>query len=252
MKNKTILITGASSGLGEALARYSAAQGCHVALIARRLEKLEQIAEQLREKYTVRVEVAQLDVNEHDRILPIFMGLSDLLGGIDVVVINAGITNVRKLADDRLDKDIAVFNTNVIAAIACSDAAQTMFKFQGQLGHIVAVSSYSAFIGLPQVAAYSASKAALAAYFNTIRPTLQKRGIALSVIYPGFVQTDILKGFSSKLPIIATVDDVVTQIFHAIARKKAEAIVPPLPWKLLYGLQQITPKPILRLFTKFI
>ena len=82
MAKRNILITGASSGLGEALARYSASQGCNLALVARRLENLEQIAEQIREQYHVRVEVAQLDVSEHDKILPIFMGFHDLLGQI--------------------------------------------------------------------------------------------------------------------------------------------------------------------------
>lgn len=246
MSKKTVLITGASSGLGEALAKYCATQGYHLALVARRVERLEQIAEEIREKHHVQVEVAQLDVNEHDKILPIFMGLSDLLGGIDIVVINAGIIHVRRLADDRIDKDIAIFNTNVVAAIACSDAAQHMFRFQGKGGQIAVISSYSAFFGLPQAAAYSASKAAVASYFNAIRPTLQKRGIAVTVIYPGFVKTDLLHGFGSSLPIIADPDDVAKPIFNAIIQQKAEAIVPPLPWKLIYRVQQLTPKPVLR------
>lgn len=96
LKDETVLITGASSGLGAALARHCAKQGCNLALVARRLEYLE--------------------------------------------------------------KDKAVFETNVIAAIACSDAAQHMFKLQGQEGHWVAISSYSAFIGLPQAAAYLVSR----------------------------------------------------------------------------------------------
>jgi short-subunit dehydrogenase len=246
MKKNTVLITGASSGLGEAFARYCASQGCHLALVARRLEKLEQLAEQLRERYAIQVEVAQLDINEHQKILPIFMGLSDLLGGIDTVMINAGITKVRRLADERLDKDIDIFNTNVIAAIACSDAAQKMFQIQGGGGHLMAISSYSAFMGLPPAAAYSASKAAVASYFNAIRSALYKRKITLSVIYPGFVQTDLLKGFNSALPIIAKADDVAKQMYDVMLKKKAEAIVPPLPWKVLYGLQQMTPKPVLR------
>lgn len=243
---KTVLITGASSGLGEALARYCASQGCHLALVARRLERLEQLAEKIRDQYQVQVEVAQLDVTEHDKILPIFMGLSDLLGRIDTIVINAGILKTRRLADDRLDKDIAVFDTNVIAAIACADAAQKTFQFQGKGGHIIAISSFSAVLGLPQAAAYSASKAAIASYFTTLRPALLKRKIKTSVVYPGFVKTDLLKGFNSVLPIIATSDVVAKHIYEVIQKAPAEAIVPPLPWKILYRVQQITPKPVLQ------
>lgn len=252
MKNKTVLITGASSGLGEALAEYCASQGCALALVARRLEKLEQIAEKIREKYHVQVEVAHLDVTDHDKILPIFMGLSDLLGRIDSIVINAGILKTRKLADEHLHKDIAIFETNVIAAIACADAAQKMFQFQGRDGHIMAISSYSALLGLPQAAAYSASKAAIASYFNTLRPALVKKNIKISVVYPGFVKTDLLKGFKSPLPIIATAENVAKHIYHVIEKTPAEAIVPPLPWKILYRVQQLTPKPVLQWITQFI
>ena len=250
MAKKTVLIVGASSGLGEALARYCAQKGCNLALVARRLELLEQLAEKIRDQYHVQVEVAQLDINDHDKILPIFMGLSDLLGRIDTIVINAGILKSRRLADDHLQKDIAIFNTNVIAAIACSDAAQKMFNFQGGKGHLVAISSYTAFLGLPQAAAYSASKAALASYFNTIRPSLQSKGIKTTVVYPGFVKTDLLKNFKTPLPIIADSDTVAKFIFDAIEKQVNEAIVPPLPWKILYRVQQITPKPVLQWLTR--
>lgn len=252
MVKKTILITGASSGLGEALALYCAAQGCNLALVARRLERLEQLAEKIREKHHVQVEVAQLDVTEHDKILPIFIGLSDLLGKIDTIVINAGILKTRRLADDRIQNDISLFETNVIAAIACADAAQKMFQLQGKSGHIVAISSYSALLGLPQAAAYSASKAALATYFNTLRPALLKNKIKTSVVYPGFVKTDLLKGFKSPLPIIAKSDAVAKHIFEVIIKAPPEAIVPPLPWKILYRVQQLTPKPVLQWLVKFI
>lgn len=252
LKDKTVLITGASGGLGAALARHCAKQGCNLALVARRLEHLEHLAEQLREQYAVRVEVAQLDVTEHQKVLPIFIGLSDLLGQIDIVVLNAGIIKVRHLADSHLEKDKAVFETNVIAAIACSDAAQHMFKLQGQEGHLVAISSYSAFIGLPQAAAYSASKAALASYFNAIRSRLKKRNIALTIVYPGFIDTDLLHGFQSRLPIVAQAEDIAAQIYKAIQKQKAEIIIPPLPWKVIYALQKVTPKPVLRWLAQFV
>ena len=191
MPKKTVLITGASSGLGEALATYCAQQGCALALVARRLDQLEVLAEKLRDQYRVQVEVAYLDVTEHDKILPIFMGLSDLLGRIDTVVINAGILKTRRLADERLDKDIAVFNTNVIAAIACADAAQHMFNFQGGRGHIIAISSYSALLGLPQAAAYSASKAALDKVTADLAGKLDGTDVCINLADPGWCRTDL-------------------------------------------------------------
>lgn len=252
MAKRNILITGASSGLGEALARYSASQGCNLALVARRLENLEQIAEQIREQYHVRVEVAQLDVSEHDKILPIFMGFHDLLGQIDCVVINAGVLSLRKLADHRLENDAHNFNVNVISAIACSDAAQHLFQYQGGGGQIAVVSSYSAFIALPKAASYSASKAAVASYFNAIRPMLTKRNINVTILYPGFVKTDILGNFKTSSALLAEPDHVAKLMYQAIDAKKAEAIVPPLPWKILYGIQQVTPNALLRLASRWI
>lgn len=252
MTQKTILITGASSGLGAAFAHYAASQGCHLALVARRLENLEQIAEQLREKYAVQVEVAQLDVNEYDKILPIFLGLSDLLGGIDTVMINAGVSLRRHYGDDHLERDIQVLNTNVISAIACSDAAQKVFQVQGKAGQLLVIASYSAFIGLPQAAAYSASKAAVASYFNALRPILKKHQISVSIIYPGFVQTDLIKSFQNIIPIVAKADDVAVQMYDIMLKKTPEAIVPPLPWKAFYHLQQVTPKPVLRWISQFL
>lgn len=243
---KNILITGASSGIGEALAYACAKRGMNLALVARRHQRLDNLAETLRDYYGVQVEVAELDVRDHDRILPIFIGLSELLGQIDIVVANAGILKNRKMADGNIRRDVEVFETNVLGAIATSDAAINLFNIQGGDGQIAAISSYSAFFPLPSGAAYSASKAAVASYFNAIRAPLMDQDIHVSVIYPGFVKTDLLKGFNPRgLPIIARANDVAEEILNAILAKKKNAIVPKLPWALIRQIQRIIPAPLL-------
>jgi short-subunit dehydrogenase len=246
LMKKNILITGASSGIGEALAYACAKRGMNLALVARRHSRLESLAETLREYYGVQVEVAELDVSHHEKILPIFVGLSELLGHIDIVVANAGILKNRKLADGNIQRDERVFETNVLGAIATSDAAINMFRMQGRGGQIAAISSYSAFFPLPSGAAYSASKAAVASYFNAIRAPLMAERIAVSVIYPGFVKTDLLKGFNSHgLPIIARATDVAEEILNAILAKKRNAIVPKMPWAVIRQVQRLIPAPLL-------
>lgn len=243
---KTVLITGASSGLGEALAYACAKRGMNLALVARRLTELEALAETLRDEYGVQVEVAELDVRDESKIMPIFLGLSELLGQIDIVVANAGIMKTREPGDGRLERDSQIFKTNVMGAIATSEGAISLFRIQRTAGHIVAISSYSAFFPLANAAAYSASKAAVGNYFNAIRPVLSREDISVSVIYPGFVKTDLLRGFNSRgLPIIAKADDVAEEILNAIVAGKRNAIVPRLPWALFRQVQKFIPVPLL-------
>lgn len=250
---KNVLITGASSGIGEALAYACAKRGMNLALVARRTERLENLAERIREKFQVQVEVATLNVCETEKVLPVFIGRSELLGHIDIVIANAGILKNRRAGDGRVDRDAEVLQTNVLGAIATSEGAISMFRMQGRGGQIAAISSYSAFFPLPSGAAYSASKAAVASYFNAIRLPLVKEKIDISVIYPGFVKTDLLKGFNSfGLPIVASAERVAEEILTAIIAKKKNAIVPKLPWAAFHQLQRIIPAPLLQGMQRFL
>ncbi len=252
-QQKVILITGASSGIGEALAWAAAKRGMNLALVARRLERLENLAEKIREKYQVQVEVAALDIHDSDKITPLFLGFSDLLGNIDIVVANAGILKNRKVGDGRIDRDAQVFQTNVLGAIATSEAAIALFRAQASAGQIAVISSYSAFIPLPSGAAYSASKAAVSSYFNAVRAPLLRENIAVSVIYPGFVSTDLLQGFNSHgLPIVAKASEVAEEILTAILAKKKNAIVPKLPWAVVHQVQRIVPSSFIGLLQKYL
>ncbi len=252
-QQKTLLITGASSGIGEALAWAAAKRGMNLALVARRLEKLESIAEKIREKYQVQVEVAALDIHDSQKITPIFMGFSELLGKVDIVVANAGILRNRKVGDGNIERDAQVFQTNVLGAIATSESAIALFRAQASEGQIAVISSYTAFIPLPSGAAYSASKAAVSSYFNAVRAPLSRENIAVSVIYPGFVGTDLLRGFNSHgLPIVAKASDVAEEILNAILAKKKNAIVPKLPWAVVHQVQRLIPSPIIGMLQKYL
>jgi hypothetical protein len=248
LAGQRVIITGASSGIGEALAVECVRRGMHVGLVARRLDNLIRLAERLREQAgaTVQIEVAQLDVTDTDQVIPTLRGLADLLGGTDVVIANAGILRLRKAGDARMDKDAAIFATNVMGAIATSEAAISIFRDQGKGGRIVAISSFSAFMPLPSSAAYSASKAAVTNYFNGIRGRLSREQIGVTVVHPSFVKTDMLNGISPRgLPLVSKAEDVAKEIVNAIAAGEANPVVPKHPWSWIHQIQRFAPEQLL-------
>lgn len=250
LAGQRVIITGASSGIGEALAIECVKRGMHVGLLARRVDHLARLAERLRELSSgsgVRIEFASLDVCDTAQVTPTITGLVDLLGGLDMLIANAGILRMRKVGDGRVERDAQIFATNVMGAIASSEAAITQFRLQGKNGgRIVAISSYSAFLPLPSSAAYSASKAAVTNYFNGVRAPLLRENIAVTVVHPSFVKTDMLNGISPRgLPMVARVDDVAREIMDAIAAGKRNPIVPKMPWSWLHQVQRFTPEKLL-------
>ncbi|RZU38298.1 short-subunit dehydrogenase [Fluviicoccus keumensis] len=247
---KNVIITGASSGIGEALARAFAAEGHNLGLAARRTERLEALARELEDAHHIKVVVTALDVQRDDTVAAALGVLAQDLGPVDIVVANAGITGVRRSGSGDISTDKAVFQTNLIGAVATLDAATRIFNAQG-FGHLVGISSVSAFFPIPGSAAYSASKAALTNYMNAMRLELAKKKIDVTVIHPGFIKTDIAPGME-KYPFVIEADAAAKQMLAAIAAKKANAIVPALPWKPVKGLMSLMPDSVMTLlFTKF-
>lgn len=247
---KNVIITGASSGIGEALARAFAARGDNLGLAARRTDKLESLARELEEAHGIKVAVTALDVQRDETVAAAINSLAQALGPVDIVVANAGITGVRRSGSGNLDTDKAVFQTNIVGAVATLDAATRLFAAQGH-GHLVGISSVSAFFPIPGSAAYSASKAALTNYMNAMRLELAKKKIDVTVIHPGFIKTDIAPGME-KYPFVIEADAAAKQMLAAIAAKKANAIVPALPWKPVKGLMSLMPDSVMTLlFARF-
>ncbi len=234
-----VIITGASSGIGEALAVCFAAQGCALGLAARSVDKLDVLAARLREDYAVQVETLSLDVQDQASIPVAIDALIERLGGLDIIVANAGITGIRRSGRDPLSIDLAVFQTNLFGAIATLDVATTYFLKQGH-GHLVGMSSFSAFAPIPGSAAYTASKAALTNYMNAMRLELLDKHIDVTVIHPGFINTHIAPKMD-KYPFVINADVAAKEMVAAIARKQVNVIVPALPWRLAKGVLQHMP-----------
>jgi short-subunit dehydrogenase len=234
-----ILITGASSGLGARMAHDFAARGRNLALCARRIEQLEQIrTDLLRENPGIKIAIAQLDVTNHEQVFAVFHGLSQELGGLDRVIVNAGVGQGKPIGTGHFDTNLAIANTNFVAALAQCEAAMEIFRARGQ-GHLVVISSIAGLRGLPGFQAYSATKAGVAILAEAIRAETLATPINVTTIYPGFIESSI-GGSDDKKPFRVSTEKGVRAMVRAIDREPAQAKVPPWPWVPVgFGLRRL-------------
>ncbi|MGV9710859.1 SDR family oxidoreductase [Gordonia sp. NPDC003424] len=222
-----ILITGASSGLGEGMARRFAAQGRSLALCARRTDRLDVLADELRAD-AAQVAAAGLDVTDTDAVPRVFGELADALGGLDRVIVNAGLGKGAPIGTGKASANIETVQTNLVGALAQAEAALEIFRAQ-DAGHLVLVSSMSAIRGLPRAqAAYSASKAGLLALGQGLQAEFAGSPITISVLLPGYIETDINRGVRTAL--MTDIDTGVDAMVAAIEREPGWAPVPRWPW----------------------
>lgn len=238
---KHVVISGASSGLGAGMARELAARGHALGLCARRTERLEQLAAELRDAHGVRVEVRTLDVTDHARVFAVFEDLARAFGTIDRVIVNAGVGDGRRVGTGHFDTNRRAIETNLLAGLAQCEAAVAIFRRQGS-GHLVVMASMSAFRGLPRhLTAYAASKAGLAHLAEGIRAELLGTGIAVTTIFPGYVRTEMNEAVKRKLPFEVDLATGSRALVRAIEREPATACVPAWPWALVRLALRVMP-----------
>ena len=234
-RDKTVLITGASSGLGEGMAKLFAKLGYNLAICARRTDRLESLQSELVAEYpNIRVEYRALDVSDYDAIFEVFDAFATDFGYIDKVVVNAGIGESRRIGKGRFETNRRTVEINFISALAQCEAAMNIFRAQNS-GHLVVISSMSAIRGMPKhLTAYGASKAGLAHLAEGIRADmlLTKLPIKVSTIYPGYIRTEINEN-AKPLPFEVDSDTGTKAIVAAIEAGVDEACVPSLPWSIV-------------------
>tara|TARA_R110002167_G_scaffold118753_3_gene295494 strand:- start:416 stop:1159 length:744 start_codon:yes stop_codon:yes gene_type:complete len=240
MSKGSIIITGASDGIGKYLAFEMAKRGYQLGLTARRINLLEEIKAEIGNTYpNCKVEVAALDVSNYEEIGPCLDQLKTKLGTINIVLANAGIARAGKVSKAPWQQHIEVINTNVNGAIVTLSEALRIFNEQGH-GHLVGTSSVAAFRGLPNNAAYSASKAALATFMEGIRAETLKDNIDVTVLYPGFIDTAINRDLKSR-PFVIGVEDGAKLFADLIEAKVHSSTVPKWPWSLLGSFIKVLP-----------
>jgi short-subunit dehydrogenase len=229
---KNILITGASSGLGEEMARQFAAKGRNLALCARRVERLDALRDELAST-GVTVITRELDVNDHDAVFATFTELRDELGGLDRVIVNAGLGKGARIGTGRFDANRATATTNFVAGLAQCEAAMTLFR-EANAGHLVVVSSVSALRGMPgSITVYAATKAGIAVLAEGIRSDVLGSPIKVTTLFPGYIRSEMNERVAQRVRFMADTEPGVRAMVAAIEREPAEAIVPAWPWRAL-------------------
>jgi len=225
---KVIFITGASSGIGAGLALAFAVKGASLGLLARRTDLLNE----LKLKCEARGGTARVfpcDVTDETAVASAARSLESEFGRIDVLIANAGIggndPETSALSPSAIRK---VFEVNLMGAVnAVHSVIPGMLKRNS--GQLVAVSSLAGFRGLPKSAAYSSSKAAMTAFFESVRLDLIGTGVGVTVIQPGFIKTALTSGRAAKMPFLMELEDAIPLFINAIEKKKRFAA---FPWQL--------------------
>lgn len=224
---KVVFITGASSGIGRALAVELGKRGAHTGLLARRGDVLKEIVAEV-EAAGGRALALTADVRDAEAVRRAAADLSKAFGPIDVLVANAGVGATTAAKDLKPEVVADVFNINVLGAVNSATAVLSSMVERGR-GHLIVISSLAAYRGLPKSAAYCASKAAVSAFFESLRVDLRGTGVYVTIIHPGFIKTPLTAGREAQMPYLMELDDAVKKIVRAIeTRKKSYAF----PWQL--------------------
>ena len=217
-------VTGASSGIGRGLAVRLAQEGYAVGLAARRKDRLEEVVGDIHD-YGGRAQAFECDVSDPDRVRQAVGECRLALGPIDLLVANAGV-GARAAPDSLSAEDVeAVFQTNFMGAVVAAESVLPEM-LRRRSGHLVAVSSVAGFGGLPQRAAYTASKAAMTTFFESLRLDLRDTGVAVTVIHPGFVRTEMTGRDARRRPFIMDVDQAVDRMMAAIDARRPSLMFP--------------------------
>lgn len=224
LAGSSVFITGASSGIGAQLARELCGRGARVGLVARRSERLEELAGEL--AGGPGVAWAAADVTEAEALFQALERLAEELGGTDVVVANAG-SNYQE-RPHKPGIAVGLYDLNVAGMLRLFDWALPRF-LERRRGHLVGISSVASFFGLPGNAAYCGSKAAMRIHLQSLRVTLKRRGIAVTTICPGFVKSELTEDFRGPMPFLWETDRAVRVIADAIEKDRGEVV---FPWQL--------------------
>ena len=219
---RKIFITGASSGIGESMARFYASQGVQLGLVARRADFLHRLADELEP----RPAVYPLDVRDAAALKRAAADFTDRFGVPDVVIANAGVSRgtLTEMADD-LKVFQEVFDINVMGMVNTFHAFVEPMK-QQKHGTLVGISSVAGFRGIPGGGAYSASKAAAIRYCESLRVELRSEGISVVTICPGYIKTPMTAVNKFKMPFLIDVDEAVVRFARAIDAKTSFTVIP--------------------------
>ncbi len=229
-KRRAVIVTGASSGIGRALAQVLGSNGHSVGLIARRLPALEAAVRAI-EASGGRAVAASADVGDRRALRAAVQLIEEQLGPTDVLIANAGHGTPTYLDPLNIDDVEQMIRVNLMGVIYSIEAVLPRMLARSS-GHIVGISSLGAFKGLPGESAYCASKAAVNAYLEGLRIALLRKGVTVTTVCPGFVATDMAP-MNSPTPFLMSADAAARRIARVVARQRGGVVRFPLGMSLL-------------------
>lgn len=253
--NKVVMITGASSGLGEALAHSFYSLGCRIILVSRRKEELERVKSDLMNTHqtvpTYPPIVLSLDLTDINNLENEVSKAIMIHGRIDILINNAGISHRGEVIDTNVDVDIKIMLSNYFSQVALSKIVLP-YMIKQQSGHIVGISSVQGRIAIPYRSAYAASKHALQAWYDTARAELADKNIKFTVASPGYVKTALsLNALTGSGQVYGIMDKatesgyeskyVAECILKSVLKQAKEVIIAPFSPKCAIVLRTLFP-----------
>ncbi len=236
-----VFLTGASSGVGEALARRYAGMGATLGLVARRAPELQRVATVVAPATVV---TYALDVRDGEALAAAGADFSARFGTPDIVIANAGVSR-GTLTEEPSDRAAfqAVFDTNVMGVVNTFSPFAAAMRREGR-GTLAGIASIAGFRGLPGAGAYSASKAAVITYLEALRIEMHGSGVEVLTLCPGFIATPMTARNPYRMPFILTAERAAELMVTAIAGHRRFYV---LPWQVAWlgRLLRVTPRPLL-------
>ena len=235
MSNKVIWITGASTGIGKAIAIKFSKNGWNVAISARRLELLEEISKQNQNVFSF-----PLDVTNKDNCHKVFSEIKNKLGKIDLCVFSTGTWDPKKEKEIDVEQIENVMKVNFFGTLNSIKSVEKYFKGLGK-GHISIVSSIAGYRGLPNSTGYGPSKSALNNLAESLYFDFKRYGVRVSLISPGFIKTPMTDKNDFKMPFLKTTEYAADKIYDGLVNSNAFEIHFPKQLTLILKFLKILP-----------
>ncbi len=248
----TVLITGASKGIGRALAERFAREGYQLVLVARQQAALEELAADLQARFGVRIDVLPLDLTATDAIAQLMQALQARGLEIDILLNNAGVLECGRFTDIATDKHSQLIALNVESPTRLAHALLPPMLRRGR-GHILNVASIAAFEPVPSIAVYAATKAYVLSFTEALSEEVRGSGVTISALCPGLTSTPMVRGAQAgsdrlrHIPefVIGQAEDVALAGYHACFSGKVVTI-PGVHNKLTAAFVGIAPRSLVR------
>ncbi|NWI10864.1 DRS7B reductase, partial [Crypturellus soui] len=257
LREAVVVITGATSGLGKECAKAFHAAGSRLVLCGRNVEKLQEVVQELsamtnHRKNMHKPHTVVFDLSDTRRVLNAAEEILKFVGHVDILINNAGISYRGTVVDTGLDVDKKLMETNYFGPVALTKALLPSMIKRRQ-GHIVAISSIQGKISIPFRSAYAASKHATQAFFDCLRAEVEQYDIDVTVISPGYIQTNLslnaIRGDGSRHGVMdkataegQTAAEVAQVVLSAVGHKKKEVLVAGLAPSLAVYLRNLFPR----------